>query len=296
MRDTLVPQLQSSILLGALSLIPNNTLCYALLAIAACLALLYVIHLHRNGSNYTRCKIVLREGPRKPPGEGDAAVDSRMLETTSLTWNQYRLLSRDISNCAKIVKKVRTSVQGQTSVLSYNSFPSLRLVSEGGALNSAQLLVKWPTKNGVVANVDRDSNHPSSYASPGQIVRGAKKKMTNGHGPRLETSSLVTTDQPARVRRSASMITCRILETERLARAKYRLFCRDIEECTNTAKNIRISVQLTVEAEHQRKFTEDINETDGILATIRGYSTFWTGFATQGHQALRGNRSNASNR
>ncbi|KAJ7490526.1 hypothetical protein FB451DRAFT_1165882 [Mycena latifolia] len=81
----------------------------------------------------------------------------------------------------------------------------------------------------------------------------------------LEASSLVTTDQPARVKRSASMITCRILETERFTCRKYWLFSRDIANCIKSAEDIRISVQLIVEAEYQRKFAEDINETEGIL-------------------------------
>ncbi|KAJ7441434.1 hypothetical protein FB451DRAFT_1191062 [Mycena latifolia] len=130
MRDPVVSQLQSSILLGALSLIPNDTLRYTLLAIAACLGLLYAIpprgHHSGNGSNYTRCKIALREGPRNPLGGGSAIVEvnqpfrsmltaylghrvkrsasnirSRMLETNTLTWKTYRLLSRDISDCVK---------------------------------------------------------------------------------------------------------------------------------------------------------------------------------------------------
>jgi hypothetical protein len=47
MRDELVSQLVSSILFGSLSLIPNDTLRYTLLAIAICMALLSSMHLKR---------------------------------------------------------------------------------------------------------------------------------------------------------------------------------------------------------------------------------------------------------
>lgn len=35
----------------------------------------------------------------------------RILESDTITWKKYRLLSRDIADCAESVKKVRTSVQ-----------------------------------------------------------------------------------------------------------------------------------------------------------------------------------------
>ncbi|KAJ7490530.1 hypothetical protein FB451DRAFT_1165885 [Mycena latifolia] len=109
-------------------------------------------------------------------------------------------------------------------------------------------------------------------------------------------------DQPARVRRSASMITCRMLETERLTWAKYRLFSRGMYQHRekhsyfSSVYDGNLLQQLIVEAECQRKFAEHIHETEGILATIYGYSSFWTGFDTRGHQAVRGNQPNAANR
>ncbi|KAJ7690341.1 hypothetical protein B0H17DRAFT_1201691 [Mycena rosella] len=76
--------------------------------------------------------------------------------------------------------------------------------------------------------------------------------------------------------RSASMITCRMLETKRFTWKKYRLFSRDVAECAKNVKSIRTAVQLIVEAERQRKLAEDINETEGMLATILGHNTAWT--------------------
>ncbi|KAJ7490516.1 hypothetical protein FB451DRAFT_621300 [Mycena latifolia] len=124
-----------------------------------------------------------------------------------------------------------------------------------------------------------------------EIIRWAKLKC-----PRDHLSLAQEGVRLLEVKRSASMITCRILETERLTWAKYRLFSRDIAQCIRSVKAIRTSVQLTVEAEYQRKFSEDINETEGMLAAIRGYSTFWTGLDARGHQAVRGNQPNASQR
>jgi hypothetical protein len=56
MRDKLISQLLSSILLGGLSLISNDTLRYTLLAIAICIALLSIIHLKRPSTQLRKLK------------------------------------------------------------------------------------------------------------------------------------------------------------------------------------------------------------------------------------------------
>jgi hypothetical protein len=38
-------------------------------------------------------------------------IQCRLLETETLGWKKYRLLSRDIAHCAMGVKKIRTTVQ-----------------------------------------------------------------------------------------------------------------------------------------------------------------------------------------
>ncbi|KAJ7490528.1 hypothetical protein FB451DRAFT_1389309 [Mycena latifolia] len=48
---------------------------------------------------------------------------------------------------------------------------------------------------------------------------------------------------------------------------EYRLLSGDISDCAKSVREIRTAVQLIVEAERQRKYTEDINETEAILAT-----------------------------
>ncbi|KAJ7490529.1 hypothetical protein FB451DRAFT_1165884 [Mycena latifolia] len=131
MRDTLISQLQSSILPGALSLIPNDRLRYTLLAIAACFAFLYAIHLNRLSTQRDHLEDIIQttEGTIRDAKlhcgrdltnllkkgmqllrvkRSTSMIQSRMLET-ALTWKQYRLLSRDISDCAKIAKKIRSS-------------------------------------------------------------------------------------------------------------------------------------------------------------------------------------------
>ncbi|KAJ7133572.1 hypothetical protein C8R44DRAFT_730703 [Mycena epipterygia] len=160
MCDSFVSQLQSSILLGSLSLIPNHALRYTLLLIATCLALLYVIHLKRP--------------------------------------------STQLSELEDVLDKTEKIIRGAKS------------------------------------------------CCPRDILRLA------GEGVRL-----------LEVKRSASMMQCCILEADTLTWNKYRVFSRDIAECAKTLKNIRTTVQLIVEAERQRKFTEDINQTESILTSVR---------------------------
>ncbi|KAK7022147.1 hypothetical protein R3P38DRAFT_3538577 [Favolaschia claudopus] len=74
------------------------------------------------------------------------------------------------------------------------------------------------------------------------------------------------------VKRSASMIQCRILNSRTLDWKTYRLLSRDLRQSTEKVKEIVIAVQplsdlvqLIIEAEHQRKFTEDIKATQVVL-------------------------------
>ncbi|KAJ7490487.1 hypothetical protein FB451DRAFT_1361352 [Mycena latifolia] len=77
-----------------------------------------------------------------------------------------------------------------------------------------------------------------------------------------------------KIKRAASKIHSRILETnETFTWKKYRLLSRDISDCAKSVKEIRTAVQLIVEAERQRKYTDDINETEVILTTVRSPNT-----------------------
>ncbi|KAJ7490486.1 hypothetical protein FB451DRAFT_1552192 [Mycena latifolia] len=127
------------ILLWFLSLIPNNVLRYTLLVIASCLALLYVIHFKRPSIQLSRLEQLVQNTETiihdaKLHCVRDLAsllekwvellkikraaskIESRILETNdTLTWSEYRLLSGDISDCAKRVKEIRTAVQVSTT-------------------------------------------------------------------------------------------------------------------------------------------------------------------------------------
>ncbi|KAJ6622656.1 hypothetical protein B0H10DRAFT_1944556 [Mycena sp. CBHHK59/15] len=61
-----------------------------------------------------------------------------------------------------------------------------------------------------------------------------------------------------------------ILESEDMTWKKYRLLSKRILECKQDVRKICITVQLTVEAELRRKYTEDIHEKQTILTTVRG--------------------------
>ncbi|KAJ7490493.1 hypothetical protein FB451DRAFT_1165849 [Mycena latifolia] len=127
-------QLTVSILFWFLALIPDNALRYTLLTIVAFLALLYVIHLKRPSTQLSqleefvqKTESIIRDAKLHCPRDlanllekgvqllkikrAASKIQSRMLETNTLTWKKYRLLSRAISDCAKSVKEIRTAVQ-----------------------------------------------------------------------------------------------------------------------------------------------------------------------------------------
>ncbi|KAJ7490508.1 hypothetical protein FB451DRAFT_1552205 [Mycena latifolia] len=134
MRDNLISQLQSSILLASLSLIPNDTLRYTLLVIPAGVAVICVIHLKRPSTQLSqldddvnKTENIIRDAKLNCPRDllgltakgvrllevkrSASMIQCRLLETNTLTWKKYRILSRDISNCAKDVEKILTAVQ-----------------------------------------------------------------------------------------------------------------------------------------------------------------------------------------
>ncbi|KAJ6585432.1 hypothetical protein B0H19DRAFT_1250264 [Mycena capillaripes] len=71
------------------------------------------------------------------------------------------------------------------------------------------------------------------------------------------------------VKRSASMIQHRILETNSWTWKTYRRISRDIAGFANEVKKIETAVQLDEEVERQRRFTGVINDSRCILATGR---------------------------
>ncbi|KAK7048727.1 hypothetical protein R3P38DRAFT_2764643 [Favolaschia claudopus] len=67
------------------------------------------------------------------------------------------------------------------------------------------------------------------------------------------------------VKRSASMIQCHILNLRTLDWKMYRLLSRGLRQSTEKVMELTIAVQLIIEGEHQRKFTEDIKATQVVL-------------------------------
>ncbi|KAJ7606574.1 hypothetical protein DFH06DRAFT_1486818 [Mycena polygramma] len=129
-----VPQLLSSILLGSLSLIPNDTLRLAALGLTGGLGLFYVIHVNGPSTQLSQLEDMAKKVdeliryakdrcPRDELGltqEGvrlleikrsASTIRCNILESNALTWKKYRLVSRDIANCIKGVRKIRTAVQ-----------------------------------------------------------------------------------------------------------------------------------------------------------------------------------------
>ncbi|KAK7022152.1 hypothetical protein R3P38DRAFT_1110270 [Favolaschia claudopus] len=67
------------------------------------------------------------------------------------------------------------------------------------------------------------------------------------------------------IKRSASIIQCRILDSNTLTWKKYRLLWGEVSETTKKVKKTRTTIQLIMETERQRQFTDDINATQIVL-------------------------------
>ncbi|KAJ7643731.1 hypothetical protein FB45DRAFT_1052627, partial [Roridomyces roridus] len=126
----------TSLLLGAVSLIPNNTLRYILLAFFVCSAMIHIFHLKRpsvqlacverrikdveeiirQARSFCTVKDCLSLGEYAmwllEVKRGVSMVKCRMLESTSMwTWNKYRLISKDIAIYAKDAKRIKAAVE-----------------------------------------------------------------------------------------------------------------------------------------------------------------------------------------
>ncbi|KAJ7740263.1 hypothetical protein DFH07DRAFT_1064270 [Mycena maculata] len=134
MCDNPMSQIISSLLLGCLSLIPNVTLRYTLLAIIVCLAVMRGIHFQRLSTQLRQLKNkvkmaeeILQTAKLYCPmdvlclteqgvqllevSRTMSMIRCRILESGHFSWKIYRLLSRDIAACARDVKRIRTAAQ-----------------------------------------------------------------------------------------------------------------------------------------------------------------------------------------
>ncbi|KAJ7681713.1 hypothetical protein B0H14DRAFT_3061055 [Mycena olivaceomarginata] len=82
------------------------------------------------------------------------------------------------------------------------------------------------------------------------------------HAPRNYSSLVEQMRRLHEVAKTASLIKCRILnsESESFSWNRFRVLSSDIGECTKDTKNICTAVKLILEAERQRKLTYDIME------------------------------------
>ncbi|KAF8215129.1 hypothetical protein K438DRAFT_1749213 [Mycena galopus ATCC 62051] len=80
---------------------------------------------------------------------------------------------------------------------------------------------------------------------------------------------------PREANKMASLVKCRILTSARgwLSWTNYRGLSNSIAECVKYVKNIHTAVELTMEAENQRKIEDDINEMQFILAASSTQNT-----------------------
>ncbi|KAJ7643708.1 hypothetical protein FB45DRAFT_895857, partial [Roridomyces roridus] len=128
--------LQSSLLFGSLSLIPNNTLRYILLVLFALLILGHAIHLQRLSvrlncveRHVDKAEATIRHAKSFCSSKDFLCLVEqglRLLEvkhtlsrvkccllgsTAVLTWKTYRVLSNDIETCATDIKKIQAVVE-----------------------------------------------------------------------------------------------------------------------------------------------------------------------------------------
>ncbi|KAJ6583864.1 hypothetical protein DFH09DRAFT_1075490 [Mycena vulgaris] len=127
-------QLTASILLGSLSLIPNTALRYTALGLATCLGVLYAVYLKHPSTqlrqlekNLATTEEVIRGAKAQCPRDqlrlaeewirflevkhSASVIKYNILEAPRLTWTQYRLLSRDMTEHIVHVKSIHTAVQ-----------------------------------------------------------------------------------------------------------------------------------------------------------------------------------------
>ncbi|KAJ7141465.1 hypothetical protein C8R44DRAFT_867085 [Mycena epipterygia] len=125
-----------ALLLGFLSLIPNHAVRYSLLVITACITLLYVVHLKHPSTQLGELEDTIKETEEiiqhaksycardvlhlaekevqfLQVKRSTSMIKSRVLEMNlnTLTWKKYRVFSRDINECAKIVENIQNVVQ-----------------------------------------------------------------------------------------------------------------------------------------------------------------------------------------
>ncbi|KAJ7145612.1 hypothetical protein C8R44DRAFT_723540 [Mycena epipterygia] len=101
------------------------------------------------------------------------------------------------------------------------------------------------------------------------IIREAKLRCPMDHLSLTENEVCLL-----KVRRSMCILRSALLKISAMGCTSngfksFRQLCRDIHQGEKEVKRIKVAVQLTLEAEHQRKYTEDIRETEAIITAVR---------------------------
>ncbi|KAJ6583871.1 hypothetical protein DFH09DRAFT_1433782 [Mycena vulgaris] len=112
--------------------------------------------------------------------------------------------------------------------------------------------------------------HPSTQlcqlekmlATTEELIRGAKTQC-----PRDQLSLAEEWVRFLEVKQSTSVIKYNILATPRFTWTQYRLLSRDMAEHIAHVKSIHTAVQLTIEAERQRKLTAEIDDAEFVLCS-----------------------------
>ncbi|KAJ7740256.1 hypothetical protein DFH07DRAFT_965437 [Mycena maculata] len=196
-----VARLDFSLLLGLLSLIPNNPLRYTFGGLTVILITVASIRLQHPSAQLrqlqetiqntecvlerarTQCTshlpLIHAECRLLEMKLSASLIRSRVLETTRLTWGNYRRLSSDIAACARDVQAVRNDVQASVSSLTVEADRQQRYRE---SINETQsiFLLRLPD------NVQEASMHHRSVFNSREnlcisVVSGIQEWLTSDH-------------------------------------------------------------------------------------------------------------------
>ncbi|KAJ6585443.1 hypothetical protein B0H19DRAFT_1059671 [Mycena capillaripes] len=223
-------QLISSILLGSLSLIPNNILRYTALGSVIVFTLIYNFHLRPA----TRLR-ELEQGIQQTEEFFERAKSNPCPQDKfKLTQEWLRLLEADGRRLGFWDDSITSSCQPQRVPIG----PRHPKLLSGGRKSRFLKIQRHRLRAALPANLE--------------------VSLIWADGP--SERSLY------RIKQSASRTQCRVLKAGKLSWKQSWHFNKCVAECKNTVNNICTAVQLVLEAELQRKLAEDIVDTQSSLA------------------------------
>ncbi|KAJ7213974.1 hypothetical protein GGX14DRAFT_392747 [Mycena pura] len=134
MHESPVAQLLSSLLLASISLIPNHTICLAVLTVSLVMVLVYIICAKYPSTQLARLEAIIEKTEQTIQDTGAhccigpfilveiygcwnrvqrsaSLIRCHILESHTSIWKKYYRLSRDISSCTQVISKVLIAVQ-----------------------------------------------------------------------------------------------------------------------------------------------------------------------------------------